>query len=360
MRRSLLISIFMTSILLAACGEEKREEQTPKILPVVLVRKIVFEETQLRQTYSATVMARIVSDQAFRISGKVVRRLVNIGDIVSIGTPLAEVDTSDLKLQLQQYSAEVTAAQKAFDQQITQTKRLEKLAKTGIASVATLDLQLVAKDEAQARLDRAQQALSLAQNTIEYAVLKADSDGVVTDTAVEAGQVIAVGQKAFSIADNRELEALVSIPESAVSGIAQSNASFSTWNDPERKYAVKLRELSPIADPATRTFAARFAIPLANQDLKLGMSGELNLKVASEPAAVVPMAAIHDQGQGPSVWIVDNASGKIELRPVKISKMGRSTATILEGVKAGEFVVALGAQKLDASLIVRPVETLQR
>ena len=359
MHRTLLVGLVLSSSLLVGCKDTKVAEEQLKPAPIVLVQKVSFEKRESVQAYAATVKARVVSDQAFRVSGKVVKRLVSVGELVSVGTPLAEIDTSDLQLQLSQASAEVQAAQQSLDQQLVQTERVEKLAKNGWAAQTTLDQQRVAKDEAQARFDRAKQSQSLAHNALDYAVLKSDSDGVVTETAIEPGQVVAAGQKAISIARTGDLEAQVAIPESTISGIAEMDASFTIWNDPKKTYAAKLRELSPVADPATRTFAARFTIESPDDALKLGMSGQLHLETKSQAVANVPLAALFDQGQGPGVWRVDRATGKIELKAVSVASMGQSTASLSGGVADGEYIVALGAQKLDAGLVVRAVDTLQ-
>lgn len=359
MHRTLIAGLVLSSVLLVGCKDSKVVEEQPKPAPIVLVQKVAFEKRNSTQAYAATVKARVVSDQAFRVPGKVVNRLVSVGDVVSVGMPLAEIDSSDLKLQLSQATAEMLAAQQSLDQQLVQTKRFEKLAKDGWAAQATLDQQHVARDEAQARFDRAKQSQALVQNAIDYALLKSDSDGVVTETAIEPGQVVAAGQKAISIARNGDLEAQVAIPESAMSSIADMEASFTIWNDPNKRYAAKLRELSPVADPATRTFAARFTIQSPDEALKLGMSGQLHLDTKSQALANVPLAAIFDQGKGPGVWSVDKATGKIELKPVNVASMGQTMASLSGGVAEGEYIVALGAQKLDAGITVRAVDTLQ-
>ena len=360
MNRYSLSIVLLAAALLSGCKEEKKAAEVQKPAPIVLVQKVAFETSESEQAFSATVKARVVSDQAFRVSGKVIRRLVNIGDVVSVGTPLAEIDTNDFQLQLTQTSAELQAAQQALDQQVIQTRRIETLARGGWVAQAALDQQHVANDEALARLDKAKQSKSLAENTIEYGLLKSDSDGVVTDTSIEPGQVVAAGQKAISIARNAVLEAQVAIPESVVSRIGAMDASFTTWDNPTKIYPAKLRELSPAADSATRTFAARFTISSPDNALKLGMSGQVRLSAKTQAIAKVPMAAIFDEGQGPGVWRVDRVTGKIELQSVTVASMGQATASLSSGVTEGEYIVALGAQKLDAGLTVRPVDTLQQ
>jgi RND family efflux transporter MFP subunit len=345
---------------LAACSEDKAAEIKEKPTPTVLVQKVAFASAVRERSYSATIRPRIVSDHAFRVTGKVVKRLVDVGDRVRAGQKLAELDSADLKLQLTQAEAEVTAAGNALKQQTIESGRIEKLARKGWAASSTLDKQRVAMDEAQARLDKAKQAADLARNSIAYTALAAYTDGVVTETSIEPGQVAEQGQKAISIARDGEMEALVSIPEADAALLAKSEASLSIWSDASKRYPVKLRELSPLADAASRTFAARFAIMNADADLRLGMSAELHLKSDGARAATIPLSAVLDQGKGPGVWSVDAKTGAITLKPVTVTAIGSATASISDGVADGETIVAMGAQKLDAGLKVRPVESIER
>ena len=345
---------------LAACGEDKKAEIKTPTPPTVLVQKVAFVAGSHDQTFSATIQPRIVSDHAFRVTGKVVQRFVNVGDKVTQGEALAELDSGDLKLQLSQAEAEMGAAGKALKQQSTEQARVAKLTAQGWDAPAALEKQNVVVDEAKARLDKAKQSVELAQNTIGYAILKSNSDGVVTETSIEAGQVAAAGQKVISVAKDGEIEALVAIPENIVADLANAEVNLSIWSDPSVHYSAKLRELAPQADAATRTFAAKYSIEQPDQKLKLGMSAQLHLASFEKPSAIVPLAAILDQGKGPNVWSVNQQTGEITLKPVKILSYTGSSVLIGDGLTAGEFVVALGAQKLDAGLKVRAVETLEQ
>ena len=360
MRLIPIIVLTLVSVSLAACGEDKKAEIKQPTPPTVLVQKVAFVAGSHDQTLSATIQPRIVSDHAFRLTGKVIRRFVSVGDKVTQGEALAELDSGDLKLQLSQTEAEMGAAEKALQQQSTEQGRVAKLTAQGIDAPAALEKQNVAVDEAKARLDKAKQSVELAQNAIGYAILKSDSDGVVTEVAIEAGQVAAAGQKVISIAKAGEIEALVAIPENMVADVANTEVSLSMWSDPSTHYSAKLRELAPQADAATRTFAAKYSIEHPDQNLKLGMSAQLHLTSPEKPSAIVPLAAILDQGKGPNVWSVNRQTGEITLKPVKIVSYSGSSALIDDGLTAGEFVVVLGAQKLDAGLKVRAVETLEQ
>ena len=157
-----------------------------------------------------------------------------------------------------------------------------------------------------------------AKNSLDYAVLRADTDGVVTQTSIEPGQVIAAGAPAIRIARAGELEASVALPEAYASAAGAGEASLFLWSNPGKIYRAKLRELSPSADPATRNFAARFSILDADAGISLGMSA--TLRIASTDAAPVigvPLSALLNQGQGASLWKVD-ADGRLEQTPVTV------------------------------------------
>src|SRR5262249_42495117 len=158
---------------------------------------------------------------------------------------------------------------------------------------ADYERKQAAKDEAQGRLERAQRALDLARNQVAYAELKADVDGVITATPVEPGQVVAVGQAVVRLAHHGEKAALVALPGSSLGEAGESQAIVRLWPGPQRRYRAHLRELSPQADEATRTYAARFTIEDPDELVALGMTATVVLSHGAEaPIARLPLAAV--------------------------------------------------------------------
>ena len=196
-------------------------------------------------------------------------------------------------------------------------------------------------------------ALDLARNQLGYADLKADADGVITATLAEAGQVVAVGQAVARLAHRGEMEAAVALPETALGEARRSDASVRLWSGPDRRFAARLRELSPQADAATRTYAARFTIENPDDTVALGMTATV---VLSHPAdttvAKVPLAAILNRGAGPTVYRVDDA-GVLERRSVMVSSFNEVAALITSGLEDGDRIVTLGVQMLEAGQKVR-------
>ena len=149
-----------------------------------------------------------------------------------------------------------------------------------------------AKDEADGRLERARRALELARNQLAYAELQANADGVITATLAEPGQVVAIGQPVARLAQHGEVEALVALPETWLGEARATQASARLWSGPRRRFAAHLRELSPQADPATRTYAARFTIVEPDDSVALGMTAMLTLSHPAPAVAKLPLAAV--------------------------------------------------------------------
>jgi RND family efflux transporter MFP subunit len=348
------------ALALAACTESKSEvKKEPPIRPV-LAQKVHYEPATQERSFVATVRPRIESDLGFRVAGKVARRLVEVGETVKAGQVLATLDEVDLELQLGQAEAELRAAKGSQTQARADRKRGEVLRKKGWSTDADLEKQRAATDEADGRVLRAERAVSLAKNSLAYASLRADADGIVTATAVQPGQVIAAGQTAIRVARLGEKEAVVAVPEALVDRLSKGKATVSLWSQPDRVYAAKLRELSPGADAATRTYQARFTVLGAGDDIHFGMTATVTL---SDPAtgliARLPLSAVIDEGKGPSLFVVDRETGALEHKPIEVVGYEARDVLVKGGVVEGEWVVALGTQKLDTAQRVRVVDDLQ-
>lgn len=341
-------------LLLSACDNSARKAEGPA--RVVLVAPVHYAPRAPTRQFVAAIRPRVETDQSFRVAGKVVRRLVENGQSIKAGDLLAVLDEADLRLQKEQAEAELSAARMALEQAAADERRAQTLRKDGWTAQAALDRQKAQAEEARGRQQRASRAVELAKNALDYASLRADSDGVVTATFIEPGQVVAAGQAAVRVARAGALEAVVALPEAFASLAGAGEASLFLWSDPAKIYRASLRELGASADAATRTFSARYSILGADEKVGLGMSATLTLAGKDQGvAAALPLAALFDQGSGPSVWKVEEG-GKLTLAPVSVLRYEAKTALIAGGVAEGDRVVVLGAHKLDPGQLVRPID----
>jgi RND family efflux transporter MFP subunit len=269
---------------------------------------------------------------------------------------IARLDPADLKLQVESAEAEWNAASTNLAQASAELARYTTLKARGFASIADFDRKQAAKAEADGRLERARRALDLTRNQLGYAELKADADGVITATLAEPGQVVTVGQAVVHLARRGEREALVALPETWLAEARQAKATVRLWTEPDRSFAAKLRELSPQADPATRTYAARFTLTDPDDTVALGMTATVQLvRAADQPSIRLPLSAILNRGEGPSVFVVTDAD-TLALRPVRVASFNEETAFVTAGLGPGETVVTLGVQKLTAGTKVRTIK----
>jgi RND family efflux transporter MFP subunit len=341
-------------LLLAACQAETAP--APQAERPVQVQRVAFSADQATREFVGVVRARHETDLGFRVAGKIVTRRVNVGDRVRVGDVVAQLDPEDLRLQAESAEAEFAAATANLAQATADHKRYVTLRERGFASVAEFDRKTAAKEEAEGRLARARRALELARNQLGYADLKANADGVITAALAEPGQVIAVGQPVLRLAHRGEKEAVVALPETWLADAREAKASVTLWSGNGRRFAAHLRELSPQADPATRTYAARFTIKGADESIALGMTATVTLsRTAEKPVAKLPLSAVISHGGGPSVYVVDG-SGALTRRPVTVASFNEDAALVTGGIAAGDRVVTLGVQKLEPGLKVRTVE----
>lgn len=341
---------------LAVAGCQAQTAPAPMAERPVQVQRVAFDNPNAMREFVGVVRARYETDVGFRVAGKIVSRLVNVGDRVRAGDVVARLDPQDWKLQVESAEAEFAAATSNLSQAAADFERYNTLRTRGFASIADFDRKKAASDEAAGRLERAKRTLELARNQLAYADLKADADGVITATLAEPGQVVAVGQAVLRLAHRGEKEAVVALPETWLGEARKASATVRLWSDPDRRFAADLRELSPQADPATRTYAARFTIHDADETVAFGMTATVTLaRPAEAPVAKLPLSAVLNRGSGPSVYVVDDTAALI-LKPVTVASFNEDVAFVTGGVSAGEKVVTLGVQKLEAGLKVRAIE----
>jgi RND family efflux transporter MFP subunit len=344
------------ALLLLLAGCQANTAPAPRSERPVQVQRVAFESNDTTREFVGVVRARYETDLGFRVAGKIVTRVVNVGDRVRVGDIVARLDPQDLALQVESAEAELAAATSSLAQAAADLERYTTLKGKGFASIADFDRKKAANDEAEGRLQRARRALDLARNQLGYAELKADADGVITATLAEAGQVVAIGQAVARLAHRGEKEAVVALPETWLGEARKATATVQLWSERDRSFDARLRELSPQADAATRTYAARFTIAETDDTVAFGMTATVRLsRLADGRVARLPLSAILNRGSGPSVYAIDQ-TGALVLRPVTVASFTETAALVTSGISDGDQVVTLGVQKLEAGLKVRAVE----
>lgn len=342
---------------LSLTASASRVSANEPVLRPARVAEIAYSRQAQSLALAGTVVPRIETTLGFRVSGKIVQRTVDVGTIVKPGDLIAQLDPADLRLAVDNARAALASAEADHLRARADHERYQQLRGGAAFTPQTLEQRQSLAATALARVDQARSQLSSAENNLAYTELRADTAGVVTAVQAEVGQVMSQGQGVVRVARTDELEILVGVPEHRLKVVRESAAAaFELWSDPGRRHAARLRELSPSADPTSRTYPARFSIIGPPEFIGLGMTATLRFeRPEATPVAEVPLAAIFQQGTRPAVWVVDRASGAVELRPVVIARWRNDTAAISSGVTDGELVATAGVHKLEVGQKVKPV-----
>jgi multidrug efflux system membrane fusion protein len=212
----------------------------------------------------------------------------------------------------------------------------------------------------EARLKQIKAEFNVSTNQASYAVLRAPQDGVVAKRAVEVGQVVAAGQTVFTLATDGEREVLISLPEQSFGRFKVGQpVSVELWTQPDQRFAGRIRELSPAADPKSRTFAARISFTGGKVPAELGQSARVFVQTTDVIPLSVPLSALTAENGATYVWVV-SANNTLKKTPVRVGAFGEKTVPVLEGLNASDWVVAAGVHVLLEGQQVRPVDRSNR
>uniref|UniRef100_UPI000344EC20 efflux RND transporter periplasmic adaptor subunit n=1 Tax=Janthinobacterium sp. HH01 TaxID=1198452 RepID=UPI000344EC20 len=338
-----LILSMLAAAVLAGCS--KPAEKTEDIRPV---RAIVLasSDVDVNAEFSGEVRARVESRLGFRVGGKIVARKVDVGTLVKHGQVLMQLDPQDLQLSQAQALAGLRAAETNRDLAKAELKRYQELRSKNFVSQAVLDAKDSTYKAAQANVDAAQAAYRGQSNQAGYASLVSDVDGVVTAVDAEVGQVVQPGTPVVRVARQGEKEIVIGLPEDKVETLRRvPDVQVRLWADPKNTVAGKIREISPVADPSTRTYTVKVSIPDSLAEAKLGMTAVVQFaSKTATPQIKVPLTALYYEKSASSVWVVDG--GVVKLVPVTIAGAAGNDIVLGSGVKAGQTVVTAGVNLL--------------
>jgi len=357
MRRASLVTVLGIAALLAGCkGEAAVKEESIRPVKVAVVEA---GTPARRLTYSGVVRPRIESALGFRVPGKIVARLVNVGDHVSVDQEIARLDETDLRLAENAARAAVASARSRRDVAKDHLERAKVLLPKAIISQAAYDTRRNELDAAEAALEAAEAQLRQAVNAASYATLKADKAGIVTTVMSEPGQVVSAGQAVVAQAEAGETEIAIAVPEQDAGRLTVGQrAKVTLWAGPRASVVGRIREIAGQADPASRTYAVRIAVNTPPPAMRLGMTASVALTIDDEVTPLVmPLTALAESDDGPVAYVVDQANKVVRKTAVTVAGIAESGVRIAGGLQAGDMVVTTGVQFLRDGMRIRlPVE----
>jgi len=341
-------------ILLGACAKHE-----PATEPVRAVRtmEVPSGTSQLQHEYPAEVKARVESRLAFRVGGKLVKRLVEVGDAVKPGQALARLDPQDLQLGQDAARAALAAAKANLDIQEAEFRRYKELREQGFIGSLELERRESTLKAARAQADQAKAQATVQSHQAQYAELTADASGVVLGVDAEPGAVVAAGATVLRVAQDGPRDVVFSVPEDRAGRLRaammrQDALAVRLTGAQGQTVKARIREIGAAADPTTRTFLVKADIGAA--PIRLGQTATV---LVDEPAMTgvirLPLTAIFEHQGKSTVWLLDRQALTVSAAPIEVAGADGNLVVVASGVKAGQTIVTAGVHTLSPGQKVR-------
>ncbi len=373
LRSALVATVLLFGLLACSKPPPAAKQERPRPVRVVVVGDATLPAASLGMlSLPGEIRPRIESRLGFRVGGKLMQRLLNVGQNVKAGQIIARLDPQDAAPGFASAQAQLEGARTDLKIAQIELKRVADLVEKNFVSKSQLDRSQATVDAATARLRAAQASLNQARNTVDFQTLVADFDGIVTAVEAEVGQVLAAGTPVYRVARRNEKELLINVPETefaAARNVSQWQVSLPALG---RELQGKLREITPLADAASRTYAMRITLIGNLEGVEMGMTANALARrsaasgpVSDDRASVgssevpamgrlfaLPLGAIFSKDAQPGVWVVDS-SGVVSLMRVVITSMNEELVFVKGALSPGQKVVTAGANLLKQGQVVR-------
>ena len=331
--------------LLAGCQREV-EQPAPEIRPV---RALTIEKRAAGGTVAitGTVQAQNEVNQSFRIDGRLVERLVDVGDNVKAGQLIATLDPQNEESGVQAARAQLSAAQARLVEARANYERMRDLVAEDAVSRAQFDQAEALRRTAESQVTAAQSQVSLASNRLGYTRLFASVSGVVTARGPEPGEIVAPGRMVVQVAREGARDAVFDVPVQVKNAAPRHpDIRIALASDAAVTAAGKVREIAPRADPVTGTFQVRVRLIDPPPAMRLGSTVTGRMTLDAEPAIEIPSAALVRNNGKTAVWIVDPTAKTVSQREITVGASSASTVQVANGLANGDIVVTAGVQAL--------------
>lgn len=361
LRRYGIAAAVCGALALAGCHRRAPEAAAPR--PVVAV-PVHPDGIPPQASLPGDIEARYSTPLSFRVGGKIVERDVRLGDTVKAGQIVARLDPADLQKSLANAQAQLDSAQHRLVYAKQQLDRDSAQAAEKLIAPSQMEQTQDAYASAAGQRDAAQAQLALARDQLAYATLVADHAGVITAEQADTGQNVTAGQAVYGLAWSGEVDVVCDAPETALPSLtvgATANVSLPAL--PGKSYSARVREISPAADPQSRTYRVKLTLAAPDSEVRLGMTAQIAFASSQAAAAgqhpfTLPVTSLFHDGNAPAVWVVRTGTDTLELRRVKVGRYDERTFSVTQGLQDGDRVVYQGVHTVSAGEHVRIVPPL--
>jgi RND family efflux transporter MFP subunit len=356
--RAIVLAALATSTLLSAC-QRTEEKFAPEIRPV---RAITIEKRAGGETIALTgsIQAQTEINLSFRIDGRMLERLVNVGDTVRPGQLVARLDSQNEESSLMAARAQLGAARAQLTEARNNFARFRDLVAENAVSRASFEQAESIQKSAESQVESAQTQVTLAENRLSYTRLVSEVAGVVTAIGAEPGEVVGGGRMIAQVAREGSRDAVFDVP-ARIKDAAPANAEIivALTSDPKVVATGVVREVAPRADPVTGTFRVKVRLKNPPAAMRLGATVTGRMKLASAASIEIPPSAVDRSNRQASVWVFDPKTGTVAARNIEIRSSDPVRVEVASGLNPGDVVVTAGVQALRPGQKVRLLEMKQ-
>lgn len=317
-------------VLAASCGNNEKKTETATVevaAPSVAVTKVFVREVPQMATYTSTVQAYVKNNIAPQSGNRIKAIKVDVGDFVSKGQILAEMD----QIQLQQIEMQMKNNEIEYN-------RLKGLYEVGGLSKSDLDAIELAYNVSKTSYE----------NLLENSVLRSPITGVVTARNYDVGDMYTMSAPLFTVEQIVPVKLLVGVSESDYSKVKKGDKVEVVADAlPGKTFEGKINKIYPTVDPATRTFTVEVVVNNGKRELRPGMFTRVTVNFGVNNSVVIPdVAVVKQQGSGERFVYVLNEDGTVSYQKIVLGRRMGAEYEVLEGLADSATVVTGGQIRL--------------
>ncbi len=352
----------MLALFLAACSDSTPEQDGSHQTENTMLRVRAVNPQPVQEAGRWYLVADIVPEKqsplAFQTSGRILQRLVEPGMAVAAEQELMILDDSDIQLKLNALQAQLDAAESDQSLARKEWRRIRQLFAKKLVPQDAIDNAQNRLNNVKARVQALQWQVKEIERQLAYTRLQAPDDGVIIQVQADIGQVVAAGQPVLTLQVGHSVEFAVGVPAARLHNLpARAQAEIGN-----QRLSVRLRYLSPQADPATRTWPARYQLEQPDSLASPLVPGDFARLWFQQPVVesliTLPISAVFSENGQHFVWhLTGTGDTKKAYRvPVQIIKTYPASVWVQTTLQLTDQVVAMGAHLLSEGQTVQVQE----
>ncbi|MGX7708907.1 efflux RND transporter periplasmic adaptor subunit [Methylobacterium sp. Gmos1] len=344
-----LAALLLASPALAEASFPAKDEvpRTDPALAQVRVVTAALVPVAEQVVLTGDIQAKFLSNIAFRVSGKIQERLVEVGEHVTADQVLARLEPQEQQVNVDTAQAALASAEALLTQAKVSFERQQSLMRSGYTTRTAYDQAEQTLRTTQASVESAKAALGNAREQFSYTELKTGVAGMITARNAEAGQVVQSGQTVFTLAQDGPRDAVFIVSETLLAEPPEGKTvEIILLSDPRVRTTGTVREISPAVDPSSGGVRVKIGLTQVPPEMSLGATVAGLGRFRAKPSVSLPWSALFRWQDKPAVWVLDPGSGTVAPKTVAIERYAGSAIVLADGIAPGERVVVAGIQLL--------------